>query len=44
MLVSFLKLWFYDLPARKLEDWNVAIRHRPHRSLMRKCVQKGMGI
>ena len=44
MLVSFFKLWFYDLPACKLEDWNVTISHRPHSSLMRKGVQKGMGV
>ena len=28
MLVSFFNLWFWDLPACKLEDWNVTISHR----------------
>ena len=44
MLVSFFKLWFYDLPACKLKDWNVIISHRPHSSLMRKGVHSRVGV
>ena len=44
MLVSFFKIWFYDLLAYKLEDWNATISHRPHSSLMRTGVHRGVGV
>ena len=44
MLVSFIKSRFYDLPACKLEDWNVTISHRPHSSLMGKGVHRGVEV
>ena len=41
MLVSFFNVWFCDLPACKLEDWNVTISHRPH-SLFMQTVWSGL--
>ena len=41
MLVSFFNKWFCDLPACKLEDWNVTISHRPH-SLFMQTVWSGL--
>ena len=41
MLVSFFNLWFCDLPACKLEDWNVTINHRLH-SLFMQTVWSGV--
>ena len=41
MLVSFFNVWFCNLPACKLEDWNVTISHRPH-SLFMQTVWSGL--
>ena len=41
MLVSFFNLWFYDLPAYKIKNWNITISHRPH-SLFMQTIWSGL--